>query len=82
MKFLPFYSKNNALNDVQLDFVKWTSNMRGERAFPKSDSKLSSSTLIKSFSLLDSGGIARGPHLFKFENMWIKTAGFVDLVKQ
>ena len=31
--------------------------------------------------LLEAGGMARGKSLFKFENMWLKTEGFVDRVQ-
>ena len=31
--------------------------------------------------LLDSGGIRSGPSPFRFENMWLKTEGFKDLLK-
>jgi len=32
--------------------------------------------------LLDCGGFYRGRRHFKFENMWLKSKGFVDRVKQ
>jgi hypothetical protein len=32
--------------------------------------------------LLDMGDVSRGRRPFKFENMWLKVEGFVDLVKQ
>jgi hypothetical protein len=32
--------------------------------------------------LLDCGGIQEGKRPFKFENMWLKEAGFVDRVRQ
>ena len=32
--------------------------------------------------LLDTGEVSRGRRPFKFENMWLKVEGFVDLVKQ
>jgi hypothetical protein len=31
--------------------------------------------------LLDMGEVSRGRRPFKFENMWLKAEGFVDLVK-
>ena len=31
--------------------------------------------------LLETGGLARGKILFRFENMWLKTEGFVDKVQ-
>ena len=31
--------------------------------------------------LLETGGLARGKSLFRFENMWLKTEGFVDKVQ-
>uniref|UniRef100_A0A2N9G2D1 Reverse transcriptase domain-containing protein n=1 Tax=Fagus sylvatica TaxID=28930 RepID=A0A2N9G2D1_FAGSY len=31
--------------------------------------------------LVEAGGMARGKSSFKFENMWLKSEGFVDLVK-
>ena len=31
--------------------------------------------------LLEAGGMAKGKSLFKFENMWLKTKGFVDRVQ-
>ena len=31
--------------------------------------------------LLESGGMARGKSPFRFENMWLKTEGFVDRVQ-
>ena len=31
--------------------------------------------------ILEVGGMARGKSLFRFENMWLKTEGFVDKVQ-
>ena len=31
--------------------------------------------------LVEAGGMARGKHSFKFENMWLKLEGFVDKVQ-
>ena len=31
--------------------------------------------------LLEAGGMARGKSSFRFENMWLKTEGFVDRVQ-
>ena len=31
--------------------------------------------------LLESGGVQRGPFPFRFENMWLKVDGFVDLIR-
>lgn len=32
--------------------------------------------------LVTGEGLSRGSHSFKFENMWLKAEGFVDMVKQ
>ena len=32
--------------------------------------------------LLEAGGMSRGRSSFKFENMWLKVEGFVDMVRQ
>lgn len=32
--------------------------------------------------LLNCGGISRGPRYFKFENMWLKSEGFLDRIRQ
>ena len=32
--------------------------------------------------LLDGGGMQKGPTPFRFENIWLKEEGFIDLVKQ
>ena len=31
--------------------------------------------------LVEAGGMSRGKTSFKFENMWLKVEGFVDLVR-
>ena len=31
--------------------------------------------------LLEGGGLRRGPSPFRFENMWLKVEGFLDLVR-
>ena len=31
--------------------------------------------------LLEGGGLRRGPSPFRFENMWLKVEGFIDLIR-